>query len=93
MSNLEKVREALTTIEHLMHCFDITGYQDEFESARSALTAHKQEVAELVEAYNAACAFIDSHVADPDITDEMVETYRVFTEKRAALRPFTGDEK
>jgi hypothetical protein len=40
---------------------------------------------QLERAYNAACAFIDCHVADPDITDEMVKTHAIFTEQRAAL--------
>jgi len=36
-------------------------------------------------AWNAACAFIDSHVADPDITSEMCRTYADFVANRKAL--------
>ncbi len=93
MSNLEKAREALEEATKYPVGGGYFVLDKEREEIHSALSAHEQEVAALVEAYSAACAFIDSHVADPDITDEMVETYRVFTEKRAALRPFTGDEK
>ena len=38
-------------------------------------------------AWNAACAFIDSHAADPDITAEMCRTYADFIAKRKALTP------
>lgn len=36
-------------------------------------------------ALDAAFAFIDSHVADPDITEEMRHKYAVYKEARAAL--------
>ena len=51
---------------------------DEIESLR-------RERDELVEAWNAACAFIDSHVADPDITKEMVEKYAEFQRHRVKV--------
>lgn len=38
------------------------------------------------EAFYAAKAFIDSHVADPDITDEMCVAYRKYNEKMGALK-------
>jgi hypothetical protein len=40
---------------------------------------------ELLAAWTAACAFIDSHVADPDITQEMVLTYAEFMKHREAI--------
>ena len=40
---------------------------------------------ELREAYDAACAFIDRHVADPDITAEMCRAHSEFETKRKAL--------
>jgi hypothetical protein len=43
------------------------------------------EIALLRKACDAAFAFIDSHVADPDITDEMVRKYRDYKDARAAL--------
>lgn len=39
----------------------------------------------LRKAYEAAVAFIDSHVADPDITGEMVQAYAEYQRTRAAL--------
>lgn len=36
-------------------------------------------------AYKAACAFIDAHVADPDITPKMRETYAEFVRLRKEL--------
>lgn len=36
-------------------------------------------------AYDAAVAFIESHVADPDITEEMTRKYAEYKEARAAL--------
>ena len=35
--------------------------------------------------YESARAFIDSHVADPDITPRMIETYAAFEARRAAI--------
>lgn len=39
----------------------------------------------LVIAFDAACAFIDCHAADHDITQEMCDNYARFTELRKAL--------
>lgn len=44
----------------------------------------------LREAFKAACAFIDSNVADPDITNEMVRTYAEFQRHRALLGKVAG---
>ncbi len=35
--------------------------------------------------YDAALAFVDSHVADPDITQKMCETYAALQAQRAAI--------
>jgi hypothetical protein len=43
-------------------------------------------------AWNAACAFIDSHAADPDITAEMCRTYADFIAKRNALTASQNDQ-
>lgn len=40
---------------------------------------------ELLEALEAAVAFIDSHAADPDLTDEMCQTYSRFLESNAKV--------
>lgn len=42
----------------------------------------KAEFDRLLEAFKAATAFIDSHVADPDITDEMAANWARFSELR-----------
>lgn len=39
----------------------------------------------VMEGFKAACAFIDSHVADPDITSEMRKTYAEFMRMRAMI--------
>jgi hypothetical protein len=53
----------------------------------------KKRIAELTEqrdhyrnAFQAACAFIDSHAADPDLTNEMIENYRRFCDLREAIK-------
>ena len=43
-------------------------------------------VDDLSSAWAAACAFIDSHVAEPDITAEMVRTYAEFLKWRACIK-------
>lgn len=48
-----------------------------FEAAETIITLRK--------AYEAAVVFIDSHVADPDITDEMVRAYAEYQRTSAAL--------
>lgn len=45
----------------------------------------KLQVKQLREAFDAACAFIDSHVADPDMTHEMVRNYAEFKKQRARV--------
>lgn len=45
----------------------------------------ERRCAELEAGWLAACAFIDSHAADPDITPEMAANYLEFVERRAAL--------
>jgi hypothetical protein len=40
-----------------------------------------------ISAWLAACAFIDAHVADPDMTAEMGRTYAEFQKWRAHLKP------
>ena len=40
-------------------------------------------------AFDAACAFIDSHVADPDITAEMAAKYATFLNHRALIEEAT----
>lgn len=39
----------------------------------------------LIIAYDAACAFIDCHAADPDITQEMRDSYERFVGYRKTL--------
>ena len=55
---------------------------------RAALAALSQSTAGedgLQAAYDAAVAFIESHVADPDITDEMTRMYAEYQRTRSAL--------
>jgi len=40
---------------------------------------------DIEQAWNAACAFIDSHATEPDLTAEMRRTYAVFMAKRKTL--------
>lgn len=44
----------------------------------------------VMEGFKAACAFIDSHVADPDITSEMRKTYAEFMRMRAMIAAAEG---
>lgn len=46
---------------------------------------------DLLQAFQAACAFIDAHVADPDITPKMVETYAEFVRWRGIVEAGAGD--
>lgn len=41
--------------------------------------------AELQAAFDAACAFIDSHVSDPDQTTKMCQTYAEFLKHRKTI--------
>lgn len=47
--------------------------------------AAQERVTKLEEAYAAACAFIDCHAGDPDITGEMIINHRKFVECREGL--------
>lgn len=49
------------------------------------LTEAAEAILALRKAYEAAVAFIDSHVADPDITGEMVQAYAEYQRTRDAL--------
>lgn len=48
----------------------------------------REQLEAMREAFNAAKAFIDCHVADPDITAEMVQTYAAYQDALAKLQPF-----
>jgi hypothetical protein len=52
---------------------------------RTQLSDATGQVGKLTQAWNAACAFIDSHAGDPDIIEEMCRTYAAFMDIRAAL--------
>jgi hypothetical protein len=49
------------------------------------MSAERDELKLLRRACDAAFAFIDSHVADPDITDEMCRKHAEYKEAREAL--------
>lgn len=51
-----------------------------YEQVCKTLERTKSERDKLKAAFIAAKSFIDSHVADPDITDEMVRTYAAYKE-------------
>lgn len=53
----------------------------ERDEARKQLEAMRK-------AFNSAKAFIDSHVADPDITSEMMEKYADYQKALAKLQTF-----
>lgn len=61
----------------------------EIERLRAELSALREAdaavIARLVGAYEAAVAFIESHAADPDLTDEMVRTYAEYQRTRHAF--------
>ena len=51
------------------------------------------ECAALRAAFESACDFIDSHVADPDITNEMWTNYAIFSERRKLIAAMQAGEK
>jgi hypothetical protein len=55
------------------------------DQLRTQLSDATGQVGKLTQAWNAACAFIDSHAGDPDIIEEMCRTYAAFMDIRAAL--------
>lgn len=59
----------------------------------TSLLADADRARELEAAFSAACAFIDSHAADPDITPEMCRAYEVFLERRAAIDRAQGETR
>lgn len=68
----------------------------ENESLEAEIGQHVQEnalaqaeIARLREGFSAACAFIASNVADPDITDEMAQNYAAFEKARDNIEALT----
>lgn len=57
----------------------------EVRSRKGKATRSESELTLLRRACDAAFAFIDSHVADPDLTDEMVRKHADYLEARRAL--------
>jgi hypothetical protein len=55
------------------------------DQLRTQLSDATGQVGKLTQAWNAACAFIDSHAGDPDMTEEMCRTYAAFVDIRTAL--------
>ena len=84
--HIEVVREALAFARCTIRSGEKCSDQCEriFESAKSALAAHEQEVAELVEALKDAVCALEVCGKNYDY---------VVGKARAALRPFTGDKK
>jgi hypothetical protein len=72
---------------------DIPGLQTEFATLRSQLSTALAESGEIKRGWESACAFIDSHVADPDITDEMWATYSKFVRIRDSLARHTTTQE
>ena len=48
----------------------------------------REQLEAMREAFMAAKAFIDCHVADPDITAEMIKAYTAYQESFRKLQPF-----
>lgn len=83
INNLQPQAEALRRIASL---FDLPAGTDVTVETLNCVKALKQQRDELLAAFNAACAFIDSHVADPDITDDMANNYEKFQAARASVK-------
>lgn len=57
-----------------------------YDTAQSRHASEKQDELKLLrKACDAAFAFIDSHVADPDLTDEMIVKHADYKDARRAL--------
>ena len=54
---------------------------------RHVMREKNQEIAKLRAAFLAAQAFLESHVADPDITDNMAEKYAAYQKASKDLEP------
>lgn len=61
----------------------------EIDELKGCIVCVKAERDALRAAFDAACAFIDSHVADPDITAEMAAKYATFLNHRALIEEAT----
>ncbi|MEN6540854.1 MAG: hypothetical protein ABFC67_14700 [Mizugakiibacter sp.] len=60
-------------------------YAKDIEPAMKSHHALRQQRDKLRDAWKAACAFIDSHAADPDITSAMASNYAEFMRHRAEI--------
>ena len=58
---------------------------ERMEMGREAAPWCIERVVKLEDAFEAAQAFIESHIADPDLTDEMIENYRTYLDAVAKL--------
>lgn len=87
--------EMMILADDYAHKFAFVG-DDEMPKARNALAQAiicqldkiarlEAECAALKSAFESACDFIDSHVADPDITNEMWTNYAIFSERRKLI--------
>ena len=73
--------------ERCLDCGDKDWMADKYCSAAPVV-----QPGMVMEGFKAACAFIDSHVADPDITSEMRKTYAEFMRMRAMIAAAEGKE-
>ena len=55
------------------------------EEAAKLVQDMAEETEKYRKAFETARAFIECHVADPDITDEMIEKYSAYNEAKASL--------
>jgi len=74
-----------TTVDQLQHVVD--------KAAQDKIARLEAECAALKAAFESACDFIDSHVADPDITNEMRTNYEIFCERRKLIAAMQAGDK
>lgn len=77
--------ELARQVTEYLGCSPSESIQQKIDEMRQRLTTALARVKGLEVAYGAACAFIDSHAADPDLTDEMCRTYAQFKLTREAM--------
>jgi len=65
--------------------FTVTVQKDSGSTAADALNEMQKQVNDLKDLVCAAKQFIDSHVADPDITNEMIRNYQEYNELLAKV--------
>lgn len=82
---INRLREAVAEQRRAIECLMCGMPEDGTTPVIRRIAALEADAKRLRAGFDAACAFIDCHRADPDLSAEMIAAYAEFNKQRAAM--------